>query len=77
MNAAPDRFASAEGDVVLFASTFIGEGHSGGVLLNDRGEIVAKVRGEAADRRGGERHADSPASERGSIRWSQAAAAAL
>ena len=46
VSAAPDRFASAEGDVVLFASTFIGEGHSGGALLNDRGEIVAMIRGD-------------------------------
>lgn len=46
VNAAPDRFASAEGDMILFASTFIGEGHSGGALLNDRGEIVAMIRGD-------------------------------
>jgi hypothetical protein len=46
VNAAPDRFASAEGGVILFASTFIGEGHSGGALLNDRGEIVGMIRGD-------------------------------
>ena len=46
VNAAPDRLASAEGDVLLFASTFIGEGHSGGALLNDRGEIVGMIRGD-------------------------------
>jgi alpha-tubulin suppressor-like RCC1 family protein len=46
VSAAPDRFASLEGDVILFASTFIGEGHSGGALLNDRGEIVAMIRGD-------------------------------
>ena len=46
VNAAPDRFASREGDVILFASTFLGEGHSGGALLNDRGEIVAMIRGD-------------------------------
>ena len=46
VSAAPDRFASTEGGIVLFASTFLGEGHSGGALLNDRGEIVAMIRGD-------------------------------
>jgi alpha-tubulin suppressor-like RCC1 family protein len=46
INAAPDRFASNEGGVILFSSTFIGEGHSGGALLNDRGEIVGMIRGD-------------------------------
>lgn len=46
VNATPDSFAGMEDDIVLFASTFLGLGHSGGVLLNDRGQIVAMIRSD-------------------------------
>ena len=39
INLTPDKFSERAGNFLLFESGFIAEGHSGGALLNDRGEL--------------------------------------
>jgi len=43
VNVTPDRISQREGDLIYFESNFIGEGHSGGALLNDRWELVGML----------------------------------
>lgn len=43
INVMPDKVSQREGDLLYFLSNFIGEGHSGGALLNDRWELVGMI----------------------------------
>jgi hypothetical protein len=46
VNVTPDRVSDIVGDTISFESGFIGPGHSGGGLLNERWELVAMIKAD-------------------------------
>jgi hypothetical protein len=42
-NVTPDKVSSRSGPTISFESAFIGKGHSGGALLNERWELVGMI----------------------------------
>jgi hypothetical protein len=46
MNVTPDKVADKIGDTISFESGFIGPGHSGGALLNERWEVVGMIKAD-------------------------------
>ena len=46
VNVTPDRVSDSVGDTISFESGFIGPGHSGGALLNERWELVGMIKAD-------------------------------
>lgn len=46
VNVTPDRVSDKVGDTISFESGFIGPGHSGGALLNERWELVGMIKAD-------------------------------
>jgi len=47
INVSPDKISKIEKDFILYESNFIGPGHSGGALLNDRREVIGMLLSDA------------------------------